>query len=225
MNKGKFIVIDGIDGSGKATQADLLIERLRREGRTAAKADFPQYGHKSAGLVENYLNGAYGAAAEVSPYVASFFYMLDRYDASFGLRRELEQGNIVVSNRYVSANMGHQGGKFGTREARQRYFEWLDRYEYGVFDIPRPDLTIVLHVPPEVAQTLVDQKAARGYTSGASRDAHEADLNHLARASETYREMCALFPDFKLVECAPDGRMFSIEAVRELVWEQVTKII
>ncbi|MBI1961208.1 MAG: thymidylate kinase [Parcubacteria group bacterium] len=225
MARGKLIVIDGIDGSGKGTQADLLVERLRAEGYAAVKADFPQYGQKSAGLVENYLNGRYGAPHEVSPYVASFFYMLDRYDASFGLAERLSQGNIVVANRYVSANMGHQGGKFETQEARKRYFEWLSHYEYNVFGIPRPDVTLVLHVPPRIGQQLVSQKAAREYTGGASHDAHEADVSHLEAASQTYREMCALFPDFKLIECAPDGRMFSIEAVRELVWEHVTKII
>ncbi len=225
MARGKLIVIDGIDGSGKGTQADLLIERLQQEGYAAVKADFPQYGKKSAGLVENYLNGRYGASHEVSPYVASFFYMLDRYDASFEMREQLERGTVIVANRYVSANMGHQGGKFETQEARKRYFEWLSHYEYNVFGIPRPDVTLVLHVPPSLGQQLVGQKAIREYLSGASRDVHENDFEHLERASHTYREMCVLFPDFKLIECAPDGRMFSIEAVRELVWEHVTKII
>ncbi|OJI06209.1 hypothetical protein BK004_04785 [bacterium CG10_46_32] len=220
--RGKFIVIDGIDGSGKGTQTDLLIKRLRGVGRTVAKADFPQYGNRSAGLVENYLNGKYGA--DVNPYIASFFYMLDRYDASFAMRESLTQGQVVVSNRYVSANMGHQGAKFKDAQKRQGYFSWLDQYEYGVFGIPRPDITLVLHVPARVAQGLVAQKVAREYTSK-SHDLFEADLAHLEAAEQTYLSICKQFENFKLIECAPDGRILPIEKIHELIWEQVINII
>lgn len=225
MARGAFIVIDGIDGSGKGTQTDLLVARLRAEGRSAVKADFPQYGTRSAGLVENYLNGKYGASSDVSPYVASFFYMLDRYDASFGLRESLGRGDLIVANRYVSANMGHQGGKFETRAERQKYFAWLDHYEYRVFGIPRPDMTLVLHVPAHIGQQNVDQKAVREYLSGASRDVHEADVSHLERAAQTYVEMCELFPDFRLIACAPKGALLSVPEVHELIWEQARNII
>ena len=139
--------------------------------------------------------------------------------------RQLEQGTIVVANRYVSANMGHQGGKFATRAERQAYFEWLDRYEYGVFGIPRPDATLILHVPARLAQELVAQKAAREYARGKSHDLHEEDVLHLEAAERTYLEMCGLFDGFELIECAPDGRMFSPEAVHELIWEQVRSVL
>ncbi|MDP1709365.1 MAG: thymidylate kinase [Candidatus Komeilibacteria bacterium] len=225
MSRGKLIVIDGTDGSGKATQTDLLLERLKKEGYACSKIDFPQYGAKSAGLIENYLNGKYGSPDELNPYIASFFYSLDRYDASFSFKNLLDNGEIIISNRYTSSNMGHQGSKFSTPESRRLYFEWLDIYEHKVFKIPRPDLTIILHVPPEYAQNLLEKKAAREYINGEKRDLLESDLGHQHRAEQTYLEMCQLFPNYELVECVRDGEIMSVEAIHELVWERVSGLV
>ena len=98
---GKFVVIEGLDGSGKSTQSKLLTERLKKEGREVVTIDFPQYGTKSAGLVEEYLNGKYGTAEQVGPYRASVFYACDRYDASSKIKKWLSEGKIVVSDRYI----------------------------------------------------------------------------------------------------------------------------
>ena len=108
---GKFIVIDGTNGSGKATQTHLLMEELKLNGYPVEMTDFPQYGTKSAGLIEEYLNGKYG---QVGPHAASIFYAIDRFDASFKIRQWLQEGKVVISNRYVTANAGHQGGKIAT---------------------------------------------------------------------------------------------------------------
>ena len=111
MSGGRFIVIDGLDGSGKGLQTKLLIERLKKEGHDIEMADFPQYGQPSASFVERYLRGEFGSAKEVSARQASLFYALDRYSASFQIRKWLDSGKIVISNRYTSANKGHQLGK------------------------------------------------------------------------------------------------------------------
>ncbi|MBI4778894.1 deoxynucleoside kinase, partial [Candidatus Falkowbacteria bacterium] len=145
-NQGKFIVIDGTDGSGKATQTQLLAQRLERVGLNVAIADFPQYNTKSAGPVEEYLSGKYGSPEEVGPYQASIFYACDRYDASFKIKTWLAEGKIVISNRYVTANMGHQGGKISNLLEKKHFFDWLYQLEYEIFNIPRPDLNIILHV-------------------------------------------------------------------------------
>ncbi|MBI3120029.1 MAG: thymidylate kinase, partial [Candidatus Kerfeldbacteria bacterium] len=187
--KGIFIVIDGTDGAGKKTQSQKLLERLESEGYITAVADFPQYGQKSAGMVENYLNGKYGNAASVDPRIASVFYAVDRYDASFDIRKSLEEGKVLISNRYVSANMGHQAGKIADPAKRKQMIEWLKDLEYGLFKLPVPDLTIILYVEPKIAQQLVDRKAAREYIGGKKRDIHERSLRHLIAAAESYKEI------------------------------------
>lgn len=224
MKKGKFIVIDGTDGSGKATQTELLVKRLRKEKCKVKIFDFPQYGQKSAGLVEEYLNGKYGTAQEVGPYRASIFYACDRYDASFKIKKFIEKGYVVISNRYVTANMGHQGGKIKDAKKRKKFFDWLYELEYGIFEIPKPDLNIILHVDAAVAQKLVDSKGARDYTKK-KRDLHEKDLKHLRDAEKVYLEIAKTMKNFKLISCTEKGNIMSRETISDLVWKEVKKII
>ena len=223
--EGKFIVIDGTDGSGKATQTQLLIDELKTQGYDVEMTDFPQYGQKSAGAVEEYLNGKYG---QVNPQAASIFYAIDRFDAGFKIRQWLGEGKIVVSNRYVTANAGHQGGKIADDTERFKFFRWLNDLEYNIFGIPKPDLNLILHVPAEVAQKLVDKKSAdvRKYAEGKNkkRDLHEADLNHLKNAEKVFLEIAKLFPNTKLVECTSGKQLLSKEEVHNKVWELVRRI-
>ncbi len=222
---GKMIVIDGGDGSGKATQLKLLAEKLSAMGYQIEIIDFPQYGQKSAGMVEEYLNGRYGTADEVGPYGASIFYAIDRYDASFKIREWLKEGKIVLSNRYVASNMAHQGGKIKNDIERQIYFKWLHELEYDIFCIPRPDINIILHVNAEVGQKLVDKKGHRDYVGGEKRDIHESDINHLKSAVDVYTEIAQTFDDFVMVECMKDGQIMSIEEIHGMILENSLKII
>ncbi|HEY9585647.1 MAG TPA: thymidylate kinase [Candidatus Paceibacterota bacterium] len=214
--KGKLIVIDGTDGSGKATHAGLLIDRLSREGKEVKLTDFPQYGQPSAFFVEKYLRGEYGPLESVDAYKASLFYALDRYDASFHMRRWLEEGTIIVSNRYVSSNMGHQAGKIADPREREKFLTWLKDIEYGMLDIPHPDVNILLFMPPEVGQRLVDNKGDRAYTKGKKRDIHEGDINHLRHASEAYREV-AQREGWKIISCVQEdgATLRAIEEIHE----------
>lgn len=222
---GKMIVIDGGDGSGKATQLKLLAEKLSAMGYQIEIIDFPQYGQKSAGMVEEYLNGRYGTADEVGPYGASIFYAIDRYDASFKIREWLKEGKIVLSNRYVASNMAHQGGKIKNDIERQIYFKWLHELEYDIFCIPRPDINIILHVNAEVGQKLVDKKGHRDYVGGEKRDIHESDINHLKSAVDVYTEIAQTFDDFVMVECMKDGQIMSVEEIHGMILENSLKII
>ena len=160
MKKGKLIVIDGTDGSGKATQTKLLITKLKKAGKKVVMTDFPQYGAKSAGMVENYLNGKYGGPKDVDPKIASVFYAVDRYDASFRMKKWLDEGKIIISNRYSSSNIGHQGGKFRNLKKREEYIKWLFDFEHGLLGVPKPDLNLILYVPTETAQKLADELLA-----------------------------------------------------------------
>jgi len=223
--RGRLIVISGMDGSGKATQTNLLIERLKKNNKDVEVTDFPQYQNWSSVFVKKYLNGHFGTANEVGPFRGSVFYAIDRYAKSFEMKKWLEQGKIIISNRYVSANQGHQGGKIRDTEKRKEYLDWLDHLEFELFKIPRPDLNIFLHVPPEIGQQLVDKKEAREYVSGKKRDIHEDDINHLKNAEESYLYMVNNYPGWIKINCVKDNKILSIEEIHEKVWEIVQKFI
>lgn len=219
--KGVFIVIDGTDGSGKATQSRLLVERLKDEGFGVATFSFPQYNTKSAGPTEEYLAGKYGSAAEVGPYRGSIFYAVDRYDASFKIRVALAEGKVVVSDRYVGSNLGHQGGKIHEAEERLKFFHWNDGLEHNLFGIPRPDINIVLHVPPEISQKLADSGAKKGV----SHDIHESNFQHLKDAETAYLEIVKLFENFKLVECIEDDEYLPPKKIHEKIWQIINPLL
>jgi dTMP kinase len=214
-------MLDGIDGSGKSVQTKLLINRLKKAGKKVAMISFPQYGSASAAPIEQYLNGVYGSAQDVGPYRASILYAIDRYAAAPRIRAWLKAGKIVVANRYVASNMGHQGGKIANAKERKKFFVWNDNLEYNIFDIPRPDVNIILHVRPDIAQKLVDQKGARAYLKGAKRDIHEADIKHLAEAERTYLEIAKLFSGYQVVECVEKNEILPIKNIHEKIWKIV----
>jgi dTMP kinase len=224
MKKGKFIVIEGTDGSGKGTQVAMLVDSIKKQKTAVEVADFPQYDNFSGAFVAKYLRGEYGTANEVGPYRASVFYALDRYDKSFDIKKWIDEGKIIISNRYVSANMGHQTGKIEGKKKRDIFLKWLDNLEFGIFNIPRPDVTILLYMPPEVGQKLVDQKAKRDYTKGKKRDIHEADLDHLKKASEAYLYVAKKY-DWKIINCVENGILLSREEVHKKVLDVFTKIV
>ncbi|MCK5107642.1 MAG: deoxynucleoside kinase [Nanoarchaeota archaeon] len=222
-SKGIFIVIDGTDGSGKTTQLNILVKKLREQGHEVEVADFPQYNQKSAGLVEEYLGGKYGTADEVGPYTASVFYAVDRFDASFKLKEWINQGKIIISNRYVSASMGHQGGKIKNPEDRKKYLEWLQNFEYNVMKIPQPDLTLILHVDSEISQKLSIERKREDWKDK-TKDIHEENLQHLKDAEKTYLEIAQL-PKFQLVECCNNNQILPIEEIHKLIWNQINHLL
>jgi dTMP kinase len=212
--KGKLIVLDGTDGAGKTTQTNLLVDTLRQLGYEVEIADFPKYGSKSAGPLEEHLEGKYGA---MNPEASSIFYAVDRFDASFQIRKWLDEGKIVIANRYVTANAGHQGGKIADRADRLKFFKWLNNLEYKIFGIPKPDLNLILHVPAKVAQK-------RAHKRDKKRDLYDRDLKHLESAEKVYLEIAQLFPNTRLVECAEGNEMLTPTEVHNQIWEYVRRI-
>ncbi len=233
MNKnshpGKFIVIEGLDGSGKSTQTKLLIKHLRKERYRVMKIDFPQYGKKSAGLVEEYLNGKYGSSEEVGPYRASVFYACDRYDASFKIKKWLGEGRVVVSDRYIASNIGHQGGKISNKRERKEFLKWLYCLEYEIFKIPRPNFTFILKTSPKfslkLAHKITDEekkKKRKAYLGKKKRDIHEKDVKHLTRALSSYLETAKEFPrEFKVIECIENNRLLSPDEIHQKIWKSI----
>ena len=218
-------MLEGTDGSGKTTHTEMLLEHIKKEGKDVKEISFPQYETHSATMVEEYLNGNFGTAEEVGPYRASIFYAIDRYAHSKKIKQWLEEGNIVIANRYVGSNMGHQGGKIKDPEERKKYFEWNYNLEYNIFEIPKPDVNLILHVTPEISQQLVDKKEDREYIKGKKRDIHEDDLKHLSDAEQAYVQMAKSFPEFHLVECVSEDKMLSPEEIHSKVWNYIQKFI
>lgn len=221
MNKkiptGKLIALEGTDGSGKATQTQLLLEKFRKERYKVTSLSFPQYGKKSAGLVEEYLAGSYGKSNEVNPYAASLFYALDRFDISSEIKRLLNLDFTILLDRYVDSNAGHQGGKITDGKERKKFLAWLYKIEYKILNIPKPDFVIILHLPAEIGQSLVKNKSKK--------DGHEQNLAHLKNAESSYLWLAQKFPkDHIVIECMENNKLLPPEKIHERVWEQIKKI-
>jgi dTMP kinase len=225
---GIFIAIEGGDGSGKATQAELLRKYLSDNlKKKVLKLSFPRYGEESSYYVSQYLNGLYGATDEAPADLVSLAYALDRFAAKNEILAFLEQPNsIVVADRYVSSNLAHQGAKYYNKYERGAYYRRILNTEYDILGIPKPDKNIVLIVPTDTAQQNVDNKSARLYTNK-KRDMHESDASHLEKAKSNYEELCQLYPnDFTPILCTnQDGKMRSSEEIQNDIIAIVKDII
>ncbi|MEX2145058.1 MAG: hypothetical protein WD712_01650 [Candidatus Spechtbacterales bacterium] len=224
--KGLFIVIDGIDGTGKTTQVERIKELALGEGYDVRVADFPRYGEKSAGPVELYLTGELGTADGVGPYRASVLFAVDRYCFASQLREWLEAGYLVLSNRYVASNLGHQGGKIDDKTERDKFWQWTFDLEYKTFGIPRPDINFILNADPSIAYELVAKKGERAYLKGQKRDLHEQDMEHLRRSSESYLSLAEKFPrEFEVINCSRQGDILPIPEITNVLWERVKSLL
>lgn len=210
-----FIVIDWIDGAGKWTQVALLKENLEKMWKKVALLDFPRYGEKSAYFVEQYLNGKYGEV--VDPYKASLFYAMDRFDASFQIKKYIEEYDYIISNRYVSASMIHQSWKIKEKKELESYLEWIDNLEFEILWIPRPDKIIFLDVNPEVSAKLIEKKEQRAYiTGGTNKDIHENDDNHLKDAYNVAFFVAKKF-SWEIVDCTKDWEILPKEEITKKI--------
>jgi dTMP kinase len=224
--KGKLIVIDGTDGSGKHTQTVALIKRLKKERYKVATLDFPQYYKNFFGkLVGKYLAGDFGDPTKISPYLASVLFAADRFESSARIHRWLKEGRIVVLDRYVSANQIHQGAKINNAKTRKEFLTWLDKMEFGVFGLPRPDAIIYLHVDPEIAHALIAKKAARAYTKGKIRDGHEGNRAFQRASVRQSLKLVQSMNNWKKIECVAHGQILPPEEIAEKIWTAVSNII
>jgi len=219
-NKGKLIVIEGIDGSGKSTQKELLSKKLESKSLKVKSMHFPRHDQKFFGvMVDQYLNGQFGQAVKVNPYIASLLYACDRWEAKQQLENWLENGYVVILDRYMSSNKGHQVSKFPLGQEAIRLLEWLDELEYDIFKIPRPDLVIYLQMPiTEVVKLMSDRLSDdKGYIQGKF-DHHESDTSYLIATQKAYEFVANRYDYWEVINCSEDGSLMSIEKVHEKIW-------
>lgn len=207
---GKLIVIEGLDGSGKATQSQLLYEALLARGLEVRKVSFPNYDSDSSALVRMYLSGAFGKdPGDVNAYAASSFFAVDRfagYKADWGTF--YENGGIIIADRYTTSNAVHQCSKL-PREEWDRYIGWLFDFEFQRMGIPAPDVVVYLQVDPAVSQRLMTQ---RYHGDESRKDIHESNLDYLAK-SRSAAEYCARTLEWKTVVCSGGDTLRSIESI------------
>jgi dTMP kinase len=215
-SRGKFIAIEGIDGSGKRTQLDLLARALESRGIACMNFSFPRYDSTFGQLVAQYLNGDFGPLSAVDPHFSAMLYAGDRLEAKPELDAALSAGKMVLADRYIASNLAHQTARVAP-EKRDEFLRWLQRLEYSLYDLPAEDLVLFLRLPVAEAHRLVGLKQARNYTP-LRRDLQEADVRHLEEAARIYERLAAA-PNWEAVECVsqPSGALLAPEAIHTAI--------
>jgi dTMP kinase len=194
------VAIEGIDGSGKGTQASLLHEALTAAGHSCGLIAFPRYSETVFGrTIARYLNGEFGDLHTAGPHFAALLYAGDRLESLPLIDRERASRDVVILDRYVPSNLAHQAAKLDP-EKRESFIEWISAIEYGVYRLPRADLVIFLDMPVAMAQQLISRKPARAYTKKAA-DLHEADAEYLSRTAAIYHALAARDKTWQMISC------------------------
>ena len=176
-----LIAIEGIDGSGKGTQAGKLHQKCQEQGIRSSLIGFPRYDETLFGKsIGDFLNGRFGQLDEVNPFLASLLYAGDRFESRDHIFQMIESSQVVIFDRYIPSNIAHQGAKLSGDE-RAEFIQWIEQIEYEIYSMPRLDLTILLDLPADYAQKLVAEKQARSYTEKSSRPAGSGPILPVSR--------------------------------------------
>jgi dTMP kinase len=207
-----FAIIDGGDGSGKKTQTYKAKEELEKRGYSVKIFDFPQYEKPSCAIVKNYLSGKFGNPEEAGPYKGSIGFSVDRFFVKDELYDAIKNYDVVLTNRFVSANMIHQGGKIKDITERENFLKWIENLEYKALGLPKPDLTIYLKVSPETSMNLVEKR-------GEKKDIHE-NLEHLTD-SYNAAQYLAETRNWITIECEQNNSLRTINDIAQEVQEYI----
>ena len=223
--KGKLIAIEGSDCSGKETQTNLLIKKLREDGYSVQNFSFPNYNSPTGKIIggpylgKEYIEKSYfeEGAVNVDPKVASLYYAADRKYNIDKIIFLLENGYNIILDRYIYSNMAHQGGKIKEKNAREEMYNFLEKLEFDLMELPKPDITIFLHMPLEAAKELKKNRKE-------APDEHEKDENHLKMAEDSYLELAKRY-NFEVIECAHENKPKTIEEIHKKVYEKIKPLL
>lgn len=217
--KGKLIVIEGCDSSGKATQGKLLVKNLQERGMNVVYLSFPMYDSPTGKIIAGPILGKeevspcfFPEGIRLDPYIACLYYAADRKYNIPKVEKYLEEGYYVVLDRYISSNMAHQGSKIIDPDERFHMYQWIDKLEYWLLALPKPDQTIFLHMPYQMSMKLSKE---RGH-----QDLAEKNEEHLQNTEKTYVELSELY-HWDKVECVIDGRLRSKEEIQQEILDKV----
>ncbi|OGE73843.1 MAG: hypothetical protein A3I07_00565 [Candidatus Doudnabacteria bacterium RIFCSPLOWO2_02_FULL_42_9] len=221
--KGKLIVVDGTDGSGKSTQTQLLYRRLKKQRIKTAFLDIPIYNSFTGELVARYLRNDFG---RIDAYLAATLYAVNRFEAKDKIVKWLREGYVVVLNRYVTANLIHQSANLDKKD-REKFKKWISKLEYEVFGLPKPDLVLFINMPVEIAIEMIQNKSAkdRKYLAGAKKDLLESDLLH---QKESLREVIKTAKGMKvakIIDATIKGELKPKQVIANEIWKEVHAII
>jgi dTMP kinase len=218
--RGKLVALEGIDGSGKRTQLDLLARALDERGLPIMRISFPRYESFFGKLVGQYLNGDFGPLETVDPHFSALLYAGDRFETKGELESALGTGKIILADRYIGSNLAHQTERVPP-DRRDEFIAWLKHVEYGIYGLPVEDLVVYLRVPAAEAHRLVGLKAPRAYTSR-RHDILEANMTHLEQTAMIYDQL-ATEPHWARIDCidAQSGVLQSPEKIRRAVLSTV----
>lgn len=219
--RGRIIVIEGGDGSGKATQTELLQKYCKLHKIPTKSISFPQYTTTFFGkTIARVLRGEIAPLQKINPYLISMVYAMDRAEARDKLYKWLNDGKIVVLDRYVSSNMAHQTGRLPKKD-QGKFLKWLDELEYRVNNVPRENIVIYLYVPYQVSIRLIKERGKGTYTKG-KKDIVEADVEYLKKSEATYLKLYKKFPHWIKVNCTDkNGAM----KTREEIHDEIVKVL
>lgn len=219
---GKLIVFEGTDGSGKSTQFSLLTKRLHAMQADFRTMMFPQYSEPSSALIRMYLGGEFGSRpSDVNAYAASTFYAVDRYASYQKVWREYyEKGGLMLSDRYTTSNAVHQASKVEP-EKRAEFFKWLYEFEYKYMELPKPDVVIYLDVPTDLTEQMLRKREEKTNTQA---DIHEQHMDYLRLCRSTGLE-AAKYYAWRIIQCAKDGKMRSIEDIHNEIFAIVQECL
>ena len=226
--KGKLIVIDGTDGSGKSTQTGLLVKHLKKDGRKVKVVDFPDYYSNFFGkFIGHCLSEQYYKFIHVHPKIASVLYAADRFESKGKIEKWLKEGNIVVANRYISSNQIHQGGKIANVKKREDFIKWLDEMEYKIFKIPKPDFVFYLNVPTKFVLNLIKNRNKNGKRSYLEnkKDVHEKDVNFLKNSNKSALWLAKTQKNWIKIDCVKNEVLSTREDIHKEIYEKIKKII
>jgi dTMP kinase len=217
MKKGKLIVIEGSDSSGKATQTKILVNRLKEEGKKVISITFPQYSSFYGRMISKYLRGKYGNPHQINSYLVSLLYAQDRLLVKDKLINWLKQGKVVIADRYLTSNQIYQTAKISKNEEKEKFLGWLDKLEYSQNKLSRPDLVLYLHVPLSVVIKWKEKRVRQAD--------HKFDVTYFKKVERQAKALTKKFKSWRMINCVEGKRVLFKKEVAEKIWGEVKKII